>query len=215
MRRKINCLVVLSLGVVVLATVVAAQTMEQTVVETQARFAAWVDDVNEFVGDVRFDEGDLRSLLDNWEDFSAFGESLREDAEEGSEEMPDFKEILANEEYRSWAAQAGVDAEDWLRKSMRIVATTMRGQVLTNMALVEEQLPAQMEMIESQRSQMGDEMYEQMKEAMEMTLVTMKNLTETAGQLPEPTDAEQGLLDKYETELTGAMMDEEGGNGEW
>ena len=53
MRRKINCLVVLSLGVVVLATVVAAQTMEQTVVETQARFAAWVDDVNEFVGDVR------------------------------------------------------------------------------------------------------------------------------------------------------------------
>lgn len=215
MRRKINCLVVLSLGVVVLATVVAAQTMEQTVVETQARFAAWVDDVNEFVGDVRFDEGDLRSLLDNWEDFSAFGESLREDAEEGSEEMPDFKEILANEEYRSWAAQAGVDAEDWLRKSMRIVATTMRGQVLTNMALVEEQLPAQMEMIESQRSQMGDEMYEQMKEAMEMTLVTMKNMTETAGQLPEPTDAEQGLLDKYETELTGAMMDEEGGNEEW
>lgn len=215
MRRKINCLVVLSLGVVVLATVVAAQTMEQTVVETQARFAAWVDDVNEFVGDVRFDEGDLRSLLDNWEDFSAFGESLREDAEEGSEEMPDFKEILANEEYRSWAAQAGVDAEDWLRKSMRIVATTMRGQVLTNMALVEEQLPAQMEMIESQRSQMGDEMYEQMKEAMEMTLVTMKNMTETAGQLPEPTDAEQRLLDKYETELTDAMMDEEDGNGEW
>lgn len=214
MRRMINGLVVLSMGAVVFSTVLAAQTMEQTVVETQARFAAWVDDVNEFVGDVRFDEGDLRSLLDNWEDFSAFGERLRAEAEVDSEEMPDIKEVLADDDYRDWAAQAGVDAEEWLRKSMRIFATTMRGQVLANMALVEEQLPAQTEMIESQREQMGEEMYEQMKQAMEMTLVTMKNMTETAARLPEPTDAERALLDKYETELTAAMMDDEDVDGD-
>ena len=190
------------------------QTVEQTVEETQERFAAWVTDVNEFVGDVRFDEGDLRSLLDNWDDFSVFGENLKKDSEEGSEEMPDFGEILEDEDYRRWASQAGVDPEDWLRKSMRIFATMMRGQVLTNMSLAEEQIPKQMEMIEGQRSQLGDEMYQQMKQAMDMTLVTMKNMTETAGRLPQPTDAEEELLNKYNAELLAVMMDDEDENGD-
>jgi hypothetical protein len=215
MRSVLCFLMVILLGAIAFAPVTLAQTVEQRVEETQERFAAWVDDVNEFVGDVRFDEGDLRSLLDNWEEFSVFGENLREDAEESSEEMPDFAEILKNEEYRTWASQTGVDPEDWLGKSMRIVATMMRGQVLTNMALAEEQLPVQMEMIESQRSQLSDETYEQMKQAMDLTLATMRNMTETAARLPQPTAAEQELLDKYETELTAAMLDEEDQSGDW
>ena len=214
MRRSLYCLVICSLGVVALAPVMFAQTVEQTVEETQERFAAWVADVNEFVGDVRFGEGDLRSLLDNWDDFSVIGENLKKGSEEGSEEMPDFGEILEDEDYRRWASQAGVDPEDWLRKSMRIFATMMRGQVLTNMALAEEQIPKQMEMIEGQRSQLGDEMYQQMKQAMDMTLVTMKNMTETAGRLPQPTDAEEELLNKYNAELLAALMDNEDENGD-
>lgn len=214
MRRSLYCLLIGSLGAVALAPVMLAQTVEQTVEETQERFAAWVTDVNEFVGDVRFDEGDLRSLLDNWDDFSVFGENVKKDSDEGSEEMPDFGEILEDEDYRRWASKAGVDPEDWLRKSMRIFATMMRGQVLTNMALAEEQIPKQMEMIEGQRSQLGDEMYQQMKQAMDMTLVTMKNMTETAGRLPQPTDAEEELLNKYNAELLAAMMDDEDENGD-
>ena len=214
MRRSLYCLLIGSLGAVALAPVMLAQTVEQTVEETQERFAAWVADVNEFVGDVRFDEGDLRSLLDNWDYFSVIGENLKKDSEEGSEEMPDFGEILEDEDYRRWASQAGVDPEDWLRKSMRIFATMMRGQVLTNMALAEEQIPKQMEMIEGQRSQLGDEMYQQMKQAMDMTLVTMKNMTETAGRLPQPTDPEEELLNKHNAELLAVMMDDEDKNGD-
>ena len=214
MRRSLYCLLIGSLGAVALAPVMLAQTVEQTVEETQERFAAWVADVNEFVGDVRFDEGDLRSLLDNWDYFSVIGENLKKDSEENSEEMPNFGEILEDEDYRRWASQTGVDPEDWLRKSMRIFATMMRGQVLTNMALAEEQIPKQMEMIEGQRSQLGDEMYQQMKQAMDMTLVTMKNMTETAGRLPQPTAAEEELLNKYNAELLAAMMDDEDENGD-
>lgn len=213
MIRKHCSLLICVLGLIGVATVTFGQTVEQTVEETQERFAAWVAEVNEFVDEVRFDEGDLRSLLDNWDDFSVFGENLKKDSEEGSEEMPDFGEILEDEDYRRWASQAGVDPEDWLRKSMRIFATMMRGQVLTNMSLAEEQIPKQMEMIEGQRSQLGDEMYQQMKQAMDMTLVTMKNMTETAGRLPQPTAAEEGLLNKYNAELLAVMMDEEEQDG--
>jgi hypothetical protein len=194
---------------------VVAQTVEQTVEETQERFAAWVADVNEFVGEVRFNEGDLRSLLDNWDDFSEFGENLEKDSEEDSEEMPDFGEILDDEDYRRWASQAGVDPEDWLRKSMRIVATMMRAQVLSNMAIVEAQIPTQMKMIEGQRSQIDEDMYEQLKQAMDNTLATMRNMTETAGRLPEPSAAEKVLLDKYNTELSTAMMGDEDQDGDW
>ena len=215
MRRSLYCLVICSLGVVALAPVMFAQTVEQTVEETQERFAAWVADVNEFVGEVRFNEGDLRSLLDNWDDFSEFGENLKKDSEEDSEEMPDFGEILDDEDYRRWASEAGVDAEDWLRKSMRIVATMMRGQVLSNMAIAEAQIPTQMKMIEGQRSQMDEEMYEQLKQTMDNTLATMRNMTETAGRLPQPTAAEKVLLDKYNTELSAAMMGDEGQDGDW
>ncbi|MGB3565277.1 MAG: hypothetical protein WBC09_19665 [Thermoanaerobaculia bacterium] len=214
MRRSLYCLVICSLGVVALAPVMLAQTVEQTVEETQERFAAWVADVNEFVGEVRFDEGDLRSLLDNWDDFSVIGENLKKDSEEGSEEMPDFGEILEDEDYRRWASQAGVDPEDWLRKSMRIFATMMRGQVLSNMAIAEAQLPAQMERFEAQRSEIGEEMYQQLKQAMENTLATMKNMTEAAGQLPEPSAAEKVLLDKYNTELSAAFIPDKEQDGD-
>ncbi|MGB6852367.1 MAG: hypothetical protein WBG49_07195, partial [Thermoanaerobaculia bacterium] len=170
--------------------------------------------VNEFVGDVRFNEGDLRSLLENWDDFSLVGENLKKDSEENSEEMPDFAEILADGEYRRWASQAGVDPEDWLRKSMRVFATMMRGQVLSNMAIAEAQLPAQMERFEAQRSEIGEEMYQQLKQAMENTLATMKNMTEAAGQLPEPSAAEKVLLDKYNTELSAAFMPDKEQDGD-
>ena len=214
MRRKNCCLVVCALGMVALATATVAQPVDQTVEETQERFAAWVADVNEFVGDVRFDEGDLRSVLDNWDDFSLIGENLKKDSEENSEEMPDFGEILADEDYRRWASQAGVDPEEWLRKSMRVFATVMRGQVLSNMAIAEAQLPAQMERFEAQRSEIGEEMYQQLKQAMENTLATMKNMTETAGRLPEPSAAEKALLDKYNTELSAAFMPDKEQDGD-
>ena len=215
MRRSLYCLVICSLGVVALAPVMLAQTVEQTVEETQERFGAWVAEVNEFVGGVRFEEGDLRSLLDNWDDFSEFGENLKQDSEENSKEMPDFAEILEDEDYRRWASQAGVDPEDWLRRSMRIVATMMRDQVLSNMAIAEAQIPTQMKVIEGQRSQIDEEMYEQLKQAMDNTLATMRSMTETAGRLPQPTAAEKVLLDKYDTELSAAMMGDEEQDGEW
>ena len=185
---------------------VFAQDVEQAAEEALETLDQMSVEVNNFVGDVRFDESDVKSLIELWEEYTEFEEDDYE-----SDDDFDFESILNDDAYLSWAASHGLEAEDWARKTVRITMMLYREQMLEAARVMPEQMSQQMAMIEGQREQLGEEMYQQMKQGMEESARYGNAIAENARSLPEPTAAEQAILDKYRAELMTLMeSDDEG-----
>ena len=179
---------------------VLAQDAEMATKEALAELDQMSIEVNSFVGDVRFDERDVQSLINLWDEYSEIGEDEYE-AEEGI----DFESMLNDDSYRQWAESYNLDAEDWARKTVRITMMIYREQMLEADSMMPEQMAQQMAMIEEQREQLGEEMYQQIKQGMEESAQYGKAIAENARSLPEPTAAEKAILDQYRTELMMLM----------
>ena len=173
--------------------------------DTEARLEAMVAEVNEFVADVRFDESDIQNLIELWDEFNEFGEAYEDD----EDELINFSEILADSEYRNFASSYGLDPDDWLRKSTRIMMVMYREAILQGAAAMPQQMQAQLEMLEQQREQYGEEVYQQMKEAMENSAEFTNTLVETAKKYPQATQAEAKLLETYKDQLTALMSEDD------
>jgi len=168
-----------------------------------AEMEAMVSGMSAFIGDVQFRESDVVSLIELWDEFDAI-EGL--DAEEESEAM-DFDAILGDPAYQAFASSHDLDGRDWLRKAMRITMALYREQVLESATRMPQQYEQQMQMIEAQKDQLGEDMYEQMKAAMDEGRVFVDLLVSTAKRLPQPTAAEAEVLDAYREQLNLLLMD--------
>jgi hypothetical protein len=173
------------------------QSSQDEINESNRKFQEWAVSVSEFVKDVRFNERDVQNLLGQWDDFNSFGEE--QDTDE--EEYVDFNSILNDPAYLSWAKSNGLDSDDWLRKSMRITAVMMRTQLEENMSESQFDMTGQLAELEKMRDQMGEEMYLQMKQALEAGAAAMQGLNNSYKELPVPTDTEKALLVKYKNQL--------------
>ena len=183
----------------------AAQSQEDVLAESHKTLEAIVVEVKDFVGDVRFNEADVVSLIELWEEYDEFGQAIEED----DEETVDFEEVLADPKYRQWAASHGLDAKDWLQKTVRITMTMFREQMLQSAVLAPQQIEQQLKAIEQQREQLGEEMYQQMKQMMEASAATSKKIAETASELPEATASEMVALDSHRDQLMMLMMSDD------
>lgn len=183
----------------------AVQAQEEGLEESNKKFEAMVAEVNDFVGDVRFDEADVVSLIELWDEYNEFGDAIEDD----DEEMVDFDEIVADPEYRRWAASHGLDAKDWLQKTIRITMTMYREQLLQSAEQMEPMMQQQLEMIEQQRGQLGEEIYQQSKKAMEESAAMGKWMAETASELPEATAAEMAAIENHREQLMTLMMSDD------
>jgi hypothetical protein len=179
---------------------VFAQDAEQATKEALDKLDQMSAEVNSFVGDVRFDESDVKSLIDLWDEYSEIGEDEFDD-----EEDVDFESMLNDDRYLQWAESHNLDAEDWARKTVRITMMIYREQMLEAAKVMPEQMAQQMAMIEEQREQLGEEMYQQIKQGMEESARYSKAIAENARSLPQATAAEQAVLDKHRAELTMLM----------
>ena len=173
-----------------------AQDAEQATKEALDKLDQMSVEVNDFVGDVRFDEEDVKSLIDLWEEYS----EIAEDEFEAEEDI-DFDSMLDDDRYRQWAESHGLDAEDWARKTVRITMMVYREQMLEAARVMPEQMAQQMAMIEEQRDQLGEDMYQQIKQGMEESARYGQAIAENARSLPQPTAAEQAVMDEYRAEL--------------
>jgi hypothetical protein len=205
MKRSIRVLVGAAV-IVTLFGIAFGQSEPDTVAEATRDFETMVREVNAFVGDVRFDEGDVESLIEHWGELSEL-DPLMDDEDE--DETFDFKGILADPTYRSWAASNGLDANDWLRKSTRITMALFREQMLASEAMMPQQMAQQMAMIEEQRDQLGEDMYQQMKQSMEAGAEISRRMLDAARDLPEPTPAEQAALDAHRDDLVALMQSDD------
>ena len=179
---------------------VFAQDAEQATKEALDKLDQMSAEVNRFVGEVRFSESDVKSLIDLWEEYSEIGED-----EYDPEEDIDFESMLNDDVYVHWAESHGLDADEWARKTVRITMMLYREQMLEAAKEMPEQMAQQMAMIEEQREQLGEEMYQQIKQGMEESAQYSKAIAENARSLPQPTAAEQAILDEYRAELMMLM----------
>ena len=187
----------LSVALVVLVPVaVFAQNESVAMEEAIDTLDQMVVDVVEFVGDVRFDEDDVKSLIDLGDEYSEFGDDYDDD-----NDTIDFNTILSDNEYRRWAASHNLDANDWMRKTVRITMVLYREQMLAMAAIMPEQIAQQLEMMEQQREQLGEEMYQQISQGIKETAAYGEAMMEGTRRLPEPTAAEKAILDQYRDEL--------------
>ena len=200
-----NVRILLAVVLVAIAPITMfAQDAEQATKEALDKLEQMSVEVNSFVGDVRFDESDVNSLIDLWEEYSEIGEDEYE-TEEGIE----FESILNDDRYLQWAESHNLDADDWARNTVRITMMIYREQMLEAAKIMPEQMAQQMAMIEEQREQLGEEMYQQIVQGMEESAQYSKAIAENARSLPEPTAAEQAILDQYRAELMMLMESDE------
>lgn len=171
--------------------------MEQSEKDVDQMFMA----AGKFIDDVRFNEADVTNLISLWDEWNEIGNSQYDD----DEEFVDFESVLQDSEYLQWAASHDLDAQDWLRKTVRISMLLYREQMLAAAEVVPAQFQEQLDMIEQQRHQLGEELYQQMKQGLEATAQYSANITDSAHHLPEPTAAEQALLDQYRDDLMMIM----------
>ena len=199
MNSKASCWMV---GTILLAmgspSTFADPEMDQAVAEMNDMVIA----VKEFAGGVRFDESDVESLIELWDEYSEFGD-------ENDEDDIDFDAILSDSEYRSWAASRSLDADDWLRKTFRITMVLFREHAVQSAAMMPEQLAQQMEMIEQQRAQLGEEMYQQLKASMETSRRYSELMLDAAKELPQATSSEAAALESYRDDLAMIMSSED------
>jgi hypothetical protein len=206
MKRHLVWMCAAILTVMGSSTVVSAQSVDEAIEEGKRKLDTLVTEVQEIAGGVRFDEDDVESLIRLWPEFDELSRMVDDD---GDDDSMDFKAVLADPNYRRWAASHGVDAEDWMRKTVRIMMTLYREQTLQSAARAPQQIQEQMEMIEQQRAQLGEEAYQQMKEAMETSAAMSKYMEEAVRKMPEATAAEEAVLDKHRDELMMLMMSDD------
>lgn len=188
---------IISLFMLINVSSALAQSSQDEINDSSVQFEEWAKTLSEFVKDVRFNEKDVQNLISQWDDFNSFGEE--QDTDE--EEYIDFNSILNDSAYRSWAQSRGFDSDEWLKKTMRIMAMIMRTQIAASKSESQFDMTAQLAEIEKMRAQVGEEMYLQMKQAMAAGAAAMQGIDNSYKHLPVPTDSEKTLLIKYNDQL--------------
>jgi hypothetical protein len=198
-KMFLSCLII----AVMSAVPAVAQSQDEAVQEAMQQFDEMITKIANFTIDVRFTEGDLESYISHFDEFSSF------EGQDAEEEIVDFKDVLADPEYRSWAAERGLDPDAWLRKSTRISMVLMRDQMQASAEMMRSQLPQQMAMIDEQCKEVDEDVCQQMKQAMATNLAMFEKQGKAWEKLPEPTAAERALLVEHADELHAVMMGDE------
>ena len=199
-KATLTCMII----AVISALPAAAQSPDEAMQEAMQTFDEMITKIADFTVDVRFTEGDLESYINHFEEFSSF------EGRDGEEEFVDFEDVLSDPEYRSWAAERGLDPDSWLRKSTRISMILMRDQMRASAEMMRGQLPQQMAMIDEQCKEVEEDVCQQMKQAMATNLTMLEKQGQAWEKLPQPTAAEQALLAEHADDLQAVMM----GDGE-
>jgi hypothetical protein len=192
----------LVMGTAVAGTVESDVDFDIDAEQSDAEFKESMKAMADFVRDVTFDEDDIKNIIAYWDDIQSFGEEEEETAyEDDEEETADYSELLAHPEYRSWAKSKGFDPDKWLKKFLRIQVMMMKVEMAAAASEGREQMKVQLAELEARRAQIGEEAYQQMKQAMEAGAAALDNVGDAYRDFPEPTSSEKALIERYREQI--------------
>ncbi|MHC4972279.1 MAG: hypothetical protein ACYTG3_08100 [Planctomycetota bacterium] len=196
--------------------------MEKEQDKAMAKMDAWMKATVEFSKDTRLTETDVKKWIELAPSFDKIGEGEKENEDIFEKCFKDgkfsFDYILQHAAYGKWAREHGVDTTQWLKKHMRVSMLIMREEGLKHIEKAEKELPQQLKQIEAMKGQMDENMYKQMKKAVEASVAAMAKTKKLYLSIPKPTEDEAKLLKTYGPQLRRAMGDgeeDDGGCGEF
>lgn len=185
---------------------VSAESLQEEMDQASSQFSQTMGEIGIFIQDVTFNEDDIKSIIKHRAALEAMDDSHEpsgDDYEEqgGAEEVMDFNELINDAEYVSWAKSEGLEPGLWMKKFMRVQIMMMKDELAANTGNIDVEMAEQMAELESQREQMGEAMYQQMKQLLAMSAQSMNMLGHAYDNLPEATSAEKALLQRYHDQL--------------
>ena len=170
--------------------------------DTVARHKRLLKDISDVIGTVTVSEADVKSWLDHRADFE---KAMLADEDFGAKRAVSLKQAfdhaLTSEVYTAWAKGENLNAEDWLRKSLRIKVLNYRLRALKEAPEQREALKAKLEKIEGEKQNLSTGEYENAKAAIADTQDLLTKLETYVKTLPEPSEPEKKALETHADEL--------------
>jgi len=161
-------------------------------------------DIESVTGKVEYAEADVSAFLKHWTAFTdKFGQ-----LDMGESSIKDtFDGLIKNDEYLAWAKERELNAEDYLRKSYRVLTNFLK---LNFAKLVSETVKAQRDMVERMRDQFDDEDVNEMLKELDTFEADIKEADKLLQEVPGPTADEKKLLEKHDEALRTLLFGSDG-----
>lgn len=169
--------------------------------ETYGKFGQSMGAMASFVKDVTFDEADIKSIIQYSGELHGMGEGKHQGAA-ADDQLTDFSAILNDSDYGTWAKSKGLDPEVWLKKFIRVQLMIMKQQLTASGQDASASMTTRLAELDAQKEQLGEDIYQKMKQLVMMGGRVMAMAEETARNLPDPTESEKKLLERYLDQLT-------------
>lgn len=166
-------------------------------------------DVDKVIDTVKIAEADIESYLKH---NKSFDEAMEKD--EKFEELKEknikeaFDHALKSESYKAWAEKNELKAEDYLRKSIRIMILNFRVNFGPQIKEQLDGLAEQRKMVESAKESIPAEDYNEAIKALDEADKMLKGMSEIIDGLPAGSDEEKKLIEKYAEKLEEVESDE-------
>lgn len=160
-------------------------------------------DVDKVIDGVAITEADIEAHLKY---NKSFDEAMEKD--EKFEELKDksikeaYDHAVKSETYKAWAEKNGLKAEDYLRKSIRIMVLNFKLTIGPQMKEQQESLAEQRKMVEGAKEMLGEEEYKEAMKSLDEADKMLKGMVEVADGLPAASDEEKKLIEKYAEKLS-------------
>lgn len=166
-------------------------------------------DVDKVIDTVKIAEADIESYLKH---NKSFDEAMEKD--EKFEELKEknikeaFDHALKSDTYKAWAEKNELKAEDYLRKSIRIMILNFRVNFGPQIKEQLDGLAEQRKMVESAKESIPAEDYNEAIKALDEADKMLKGMSEIIDGLPAGSDEEKKLIEKYAEKLEEVESDE-------
>lgn len=170
--------------------------------------------IDEVTGKVEFAEADVKAYLKHFEDLDKMMEGDEKfEALKESNMKEAFDYIIKNEKYLAWAKKNEVDAEAFMRKSLRL-RTTFYKLYLPDM--LDGIIKKQREMIEGFKDMIPEDEFKKAMSELDAAAEDFKACRKVLETVPGPTDAEKKVIEANKKALDKAFemeQEEEGSEG--
>lgn len=174
--------------------------------EEESQFTKLFKGIEEVTGKVEVTEADIKLFVKHYPEVDKLTET-----DEKFEKLTDtnlkeaFDYLVKNEKYLAWAKEKGVEAEKFLRLSMRIVTVHMKVGMKDTFKEADKQIEEGAKQIEAMKDQMPADQYKEAMAEMDKARKEMAAMRKTIDALPGPTEAEAKLLEANKEEINKAM----------
>ncbi len=172
----------------------------------QMDFEAMLKDVDKVVGGVTFNADDMKVFKEKW---AAATKELKKDAKFKELKETNVKEAydqaITVAEYKKWATDNKVSAEDFLKKGMRIILQHVKLEAPDMIKQGREQIDGGRKMLDAYKDKLGEKKYAEQSAQLDDATKMLDGMEKGCALIPDPSADEKKLLEDNKEAIQTAM----------